>query len=62
MAKLENEFILIAGSISKKTEKASIDLAHDFTRALTKSVLAAQGGHRCDRILRVCVCRLTGYA
>lgn len=44
MAKLENEFILIAGSISKKTEKASIDLAHDFTRAVTKSVLAAQGG------------------
>lgn len=30
MAKLENEFILIAGSISKKTEKAAIDLAHDF--------------------------------
>jgi nucleoside phosphorylase len=44
MANLENEFILIAGSISKKTEKASIDLAHDFTRAVTKSVLAAQGG------------------
>ena len=44
MAKLENEFILIAGSISKKTEKAAIDLAHDFTRAVTKSVLAAQGG------------------
>ncbi|MEQ0922108.1 purine phosphorylase, partial [Pseudomonas aeruginosa] len=44
MEKLENEFILIAGSISKKTEKASIDLAHDFTRAMTKSVLAAQGG------------------
>jgi nucleoside phosphorylase len=44
MAKLENEFILIAGSISKKTDKASIDLAHDFTRAVTKSVLAAQGG------------------
>ncbi|WP_408598369.1 purine phosphorylase [Pseudomonas sp. PLMAX] len=44
MAKLENEFILIAGSISKKTEKASIDLAHDFTRAMTKSVLASQGG------------------
>lgn len=44
MAKLENEFILIAGSISKKTEKVSIDLAHDFTRALTKSVLAAKGG------------------
>ncbi|MEX5535581.1 5'-methylthioadenosine/S-adenosylhomocysteine nucleosidase [Pseudomonas syringae] len=44
MAKLENEFILIAGSISKKTEKASIDLAHDFTRAVTKSVLAANGG------------------
>lgn len=44
MAKLENEFILIAGSISKKTEKASIDLSHDFTRAVTKSVLAAQGG------------------
>ena len=44
MANLENEFILIAGSISKKTEKASIDLAHDFTRAVTKSVLAAKGG------------------
>lgn len=44
MANLENEFILIAGSISKKTEKASIDFAHDFTRAVTKSVLAAQGG------------------
>lgn len=44
MAKLENEFILIAGSISKKTDKASIDLAHDFTRAVTKSILAAQGG------------------
>lgn len=44
MANLENEFILIAGSISKKTEKASIDLAHDFTRAVTKSVLDAQGG------------------
>lgn len=43
MANLENEFILIAGSISKKTEKASIDFAHDFTRAVTKSVLAAQG-------------------
>lgn len=44
MTNLENEFILIAGSISKKTEKASIDLAHDFARALTKSVLAAKGG------------------
>lgn len=44
MANLENEFILIAGSISKKSEKASIDLAHDFTRAVTKSVLAAKGG------------------
>lgn len=44
MANLENEFILIAGSISKKTEKASIDLAHDFTRAVAKSVLVAQGG------------------
>lgn len=44
MANLENEFILIAGSISKKTEKASIDLAHDFTRAVTKGVLAAKGG------------------
>jgi nucleoside phosphorylase len=44
MANLENEFILIAGSISKKTEKAAIDLAHDFTRAVTKSVLAAKGG------------------
>lgn len=44
MANLENEFILIAGSISSKTEKASIDLAHDFTRAVAKSILAAQGG------------------
>ena len=46
MEKLENEFILIAGSISKKTEKASIDLAHDFTRAMTK----ASWRHRVDSL------------
>jgi len=44
MATLENEFILIAGSISRKTAKASIDLAHNFTRALTRRILAAKGG------------------
>ncbi|KPG95939.1 purine phosphorylase [Pseudomonas sp. RIT-PI-q] len=44
MANLENEFILIAGSIYKKTEKAFVDRAHNFTRALTKSILDAEGG------------------
>ncbi|CAB3831519.1 5'-methylthioadenosine/S-adenosylhomocysteine nucleosidase [Achromobacter mucicolens] len=44
MANLENEYFLIAGSVSKKTETAVIDLAHNFTRAVTKSVLAAKGG------------------
>lgn len=44
MADLENEFILIAGSISRKTEKAFVDRAHDFTRAVTKSILDANGG------------------
>ena len=43
MANLENEFILIAGSISKKTEKVFVDRAHDFTRALTKSILDSNG-------------------
>ena len=44
MANLENEFILVAGSISSKTDKALIDRAHDFTRSLTKSILDANGG------------------
>ena len=44
MKSLENEFILIAGSISKKTEKAAIDIAHNFAREVTKSVLVAKGG------------------
>ncbi|AQS85926.1 MAG: hypothetical protein ABF876_09885 [Acetobacter aceti] len=41
---LNNEFVLVAGSISKKTEKVYIDRAHDFVRALTKSILDANGG------------------
>ncbi|WP_329606570.1 hypothetical protein, partial [Pseudomonas simiae] len=44
MANLENDFILIAGSISHKTEKHLVDRAHAFTRALTKSILDANGG------------------
>lgn len=44
MANIKNEFILIAGSISKTTEKRVVDRAHDFTRALTKSILDADGG------------------
>lgn len=44
MANLQNEYILIAGSISKTTEKKAIDRAHDFTRAVTKSILDANGG------------------
>lgn len=44
MANLENDFILIAGSISHKTEKRFVDRAHAFTRALTKSILDANGG------------------
>ncbi|MDP2128268.1 MAG: purine phosphorylase [Pseudohongiella sp.] len=44
MANLDNEFILISGSISKETNKDSIDLAHNFIRALTKSILVAHGG------------------
>lgn len=44
MANIKNEFILIAGSISKNTEKTIVDRAHDFTRALTKSILDADGG------------------
>lgn len=44
MANLENEFILIAGSISSKTEKASIDLAHDFTRAVAKASSPPKAG------------------
>lgn len=44
MANLKNEFILIAGSISKKTSKTFVDRAHDFIRALTKSILNSNGG------------------
>lgn len=41
---ITNEFILIAGSISETTEKAAIVYAHDFTRAVTKCILDANGG------------------
>ncbi|MFA7517641.1 hypothetical protein, partial [Shewanella sp.] len=44
MVNLKNEFILIAGSISKKTSKTFVDRAHDFIRALTKSILNSNGG------------------
>ena len=44
MLNIKNEFILITGSISKKTEKLAIDHAHDFIRILTKTILDAGGG------------------
>lgn len=44
MLNIKNEFILITGSISKKTEKLAIDRAHDFIRILTKTILDANGG------------------
>jgi len=44
MLNIKNEFILIAGSISKNTEKLSIDRAHDFIRTLIKTILDANGG------------------
>lgn len=44
MTNTNNEYILIAGSISKNTEKLYIDRAHSFVRALTKSILDANVG------------------
>ena len=44
MKTIDREFFLITGSISKKTEKLAIDRAHDFTRAVTKSILDANSG------------------
>lgn len=44
MVNTNNEYVLIAGSISKKTEKLYIDRAHSFVRALTKSILDAEVG------------------
>ncbi|VFS52693.1 Uncharacterised protein [Budvicia aquatica] len=44
MANTNNEYVLIAGSISQKTEKPYIDRAHSFVRALTKSILDAEVG------------------
>ncbi|MCX8980859.1 purine phosphorylase [Citrobacter portucalensis] len=44
MAKTNNEYVLIAGSISKNTEKQYIDRAHSFVRTLTKSILDANVG------------------
>ncbi|WP_105456716.1 5'-methylthioadenosine/S-adenosylhomocysteine nucleosidase [Escherichia coli] len=44
MTNTNNEYVLIAGSISKNTEKLYIDRAHSFVRALTKSILDANAG------------------
>lgn len=44
MANTNNEYVLIAGSISKNTEKRNIDRAHNFVRALTQSILDANVG------------------
>lgn len=39
MLNIENEFILITGSISKNTDKNMIDYAHEFVCKLTKAIL-----------------------
>lgn len=44
MLNIENEFILITGSISKNTDKNMIDYAHEFVCKLTKAILDAKGG------------------
>lgn len=44
MAPTHNQYILIAGSISDKTEKVYIDRAQNFIRALTKSAFDANVG------------------
>jgi len=42
MASLEAQCFLIAGSISKSTDRAVVNRAHELVRGLTKSVLDAQ--------------------
>ncbi|WP_260958489.1 phosphorylase family protein [Pseudomonas citri] len=42
MASLEKQCVLIAGSISKSTDRALVDRAHHLVRGLTKAALDAQ--------------------
>lgn len=42
MASLEKQCVLIAGSISKSTDRSVVDRAHELVRALTKAALAKQ--------------------